>query len=131
MLDGADSRHALEAITGLGISIVLDDFGTGYASLSYLADMPFKKIKVDRAFVADLPTRSTSRAIVAAITNLARELDMEVTAEGVETEEQLLILMAAGCTNAQGYYFARPQPHGELDETRQRLEKQKKAYHSR
>lgn len=115
MLAGADSRRALEAIGELGIAIVLDDFGTGYASLSHLADLPFRKIKIDRGFVADLPTHSTSRAIVAAITNLARELDMEVTAEGVETEEQLLILKAAGCTNAQGYFFARPQPHSLIE----------------
>jgi diguanylate cyclase (GGDEF)-like protein len=115
MLAGAESRKALGLIADLGIAIVLDDFGTGYASLSHLADMPFRKIKIDREFVADLPTRSTSRAIVAAITNLARELDMEVTAEGVETEEQLLILKAAGCTNAQGYYFARPRPHDEVE----------------
>lgn len=115
MLAGTDSRDALQAIGAMGISVVLDDFGTGYASLSYLAEMPFSKIKIDRGFVADIPTHPTSRAIVAAITNLARELDMEITAEGVETEEQLFILRAAGCTNAQGYYFARPKPISEID----------------
>lgn len=115
MLAGAESRQALETLRAMGISIVLDDFGTGYASLSYLADMSFSKIKIDRGFVADMPTHATSRAIVGAITNLARELDMEVTAEGVETEEQLIILKAAGCTNAQGYYFARPKPFAEAD----------------
>jgi len=119
MLAGADSRKALQEISDLGISIVLDDFGTGYASLSYLAEMPFSKIKIDRGFVADLPTHHTSRAIVAAITNLASALDMEITAEGVETEEQLMILKAAGCTNAQGYYFARPRPIGEIELPRQ------------
>lgn len=115
MLAGAESRNALETLRAMGIAIVLDDFGTGYASLSYLADMSFSKIKIDRGFVADLPSHATSRAIVGAITNLARELDMEVTAEGVETEEQLIILKAAGCTNAQGYYFARPKPFAEAD----------------
>lgn len=115
VLAGADSRRALELIAGLSIAVVLDDFGTGYASLSHLAEMPFKKIKIDRGFVANLPTHSTSRAIVAAITNLARELGMEVTAEGVETEEQLIILKAAGCTNAQGYFFARPHPHSQIE----------------
>ena len=114
MLAGDRSRAALKELHDMGIAIVLDDFGTGYASLSYLADMPFSKIKIDRGFVADLLTRVTSRAIVGAITNLARELNMEITAEGVETEEQLLILRAAGCTNAQGYYFARPKPLVEL-----------------
>jgi diguanylate cyclase (GGDEF)-like protein len=115
MLAGAESRRALEQVNAMGIAVVLDDFGTGYASLSYLADIPFSKIKIDRTFVSDLPTHSTSRAIVAAITNLARELGMEVTAEGVETKEQLVILMAAGCTHAQGYYFARPRPLAELE----------------
>lgn len=114
MLAGAASRQALETLRAMGVAIVLDDFGTGYASLSYLADMSFSKIKIDRGFVADLPTHGTSRAIVSAITGLARELDMEVTAEGVETEEQLAILSAAGCTNAQGYYFARPKPLAEV-----------------
>ena len=115
MLAGVRSRAALEALRAMGIAIVLDDFGTGYASLSYLADMSFSKIKIDRGFVADLPTHATSRAIVGAITNLARELDMEITAEGVETEEQLLILKAAGCTNAQGYYFARPKSFEDVE----------------
>lgn len=114
MLAGAQSREALKALGAMGISIVLDDFGTGYASLGYLAGMSFTKIKIDRGFIADLPTNATSRAIVGAIANLARELDMEVTAEGVETEEQLLILKAAACTNAQGYYFDRPRPLEDL-----------------
>ncbi len=110
MLAGEASRSRLEKLRSIGIAIVLDDFGTGYASLSYLAQMPFSKIKIDRGFVTDLPTLPTSRAIVAAIINLARELDMDVTAEGVETEEQLLILQAAACSDAQGYLFARPKP---------------------
>ncbi len=115
MLAGEQSRQALETLRAMGIAIVLDDFGTGYASLSYLADMSFSKIKIDRGFVADLPTHATSRAIVGAITNLARELNMEITAEGVETEEQLMMLKAAGCTNAQGYYFARPRPLADVE----------------
>lgn len=115
MLAGTESRESVRLLGEMGIPIVLDDFGTGYASLSYLAEMPFSKIKIDRGFVADLSTHATSRAIVSAITNLARELDMEITAEGVETEEQLLMLKAAGCTNAQGYYFARPKPQDALD----------------
>jgi diguanylate cyclase (GGDEF)-like protein len=110
MLAGEASRSRLEKLRSIGIAIVLDDFGTGYASLSYLAQMPFSKIKIDRGFVTNLPTLPTSRAIVAAIINLARELDMDVTAEGVETEEQLLILQAAACSDAQGYLFARPKP---------------------
>lgn len=110
VLAGADSIATLTALQAKGIGIVLDDFGTGYASLSNLVSLPFSKIKIDRGFVAELPNQSNCRAIVAAITGLARGLDMDVTAEGVETAEQLTILKAAGCTNVQGYYFARPQP---------------------
>jgi predicted signal transduction protein with EAL and GGDEF domain len=115
MLAGDESRQTLEKLRSLGISTVLDDFGTGYASLSYLAQMPFSKIKIDRSFVADLPSHPASRAIVGAVANLARELDMEITAEGIETEEQLLLVKAAGCTDAQGYLFARPKPFAQLD----------------
>ena len=105
----------MNALRSMGIAIVMDDFGTGYASLSYLAEMPFDKIKIDRSFVADMPTREASRAIVGAVINLALHLGMEITAEGVETEEQLIILKAAGCSNAQGYYFSRPKPFAEID----------------
>ena len=115
VLAGADSIATLGALQAKGIGIVLDDFGTGYASLSNLVTLPFSKIKIDRGFVANLSSQQTCRAIVAAITGLARGLDVEVTAEGVETEEQLAIIKAAGCTNVQGYYFARPLPLAEID----------------
>ncbi len=108
-LSGAESVATLTALQASGIGIVLDDFGTGYASLSNLVGLPFAKIKIDRSFVANLATQHNCRAIVAAITGLAHGLNMRVTAEGVETAEQLAILQAAGCTNVQGYYFARPQ----------------------
>jgi diguanylate cyclase (GGDEF)-like protein len=110
LLAGPASNTALNALHDMGISIVLDDFGTGYASLHYLANISFSKVKIDREFVADLATRPACRAIVGAIIGLARQLDMDVTAEGVETEEQLVLLRAAGCGTAQGYHFARPRP---------------------
>ena len=97
-----------------GISIALDDFGTGYSSLSYLQSFPFEKIKIDRSFVANLTTRSDCAAIVSAVTGLARSLDMETTAEGVETEEQVMLLRAAGCGQMQGYLFSKPVPNSEL-----------------
>ena len=97
-----------------GISIALDDFGTGYSSLSYLQSFPFEKIKIDRSFVANLTTRSDCAAIVSAVTGLARSLDMETTAEGVETEEQVMLLRAAGCGQMQGYLFSKPVPKSEL-----------------
>ena len=86
----------LHQLRALGISIVLDDFGTGYSSFSYLQRFPFNKIKIDRSFVANLTTRPDCAAIVCAITGLAKSLDIQTTAEGVETPEQLELLRAAG-----------------------------------
>jgi diguanylate cyclase (GGDEF)-like protein len=105
----------LHQLRALGISIVLDDFGTGYSSLSYLLRFPFDKIKIDRSFVANLSSRPDCAAIVCAVTGLARSLDIKTTAEGVETQEQLDMLRAAGCSQAQGYLFGHPLPKSELD----------------
>jgi diguanylate cyclase (GGDEF)-like protein len=104
----------LHRLRDLGISIALDDFGTGYSSLSYLQRFPFDKIKIDRSFVANLTTQTDCVAIVSAVTGLARALDITTTAEGVETEEQLTLLRAAGCGQAQGYLFGRPRVKSEL-----------------
>ena len=98
----------------LGVSIVLDDFGTGYSSLSYLKMFPFDKIKIDRSFVSDLSNRPDCAAIVCAVINLARILNMVTTAEGVETRDQLLLLRAAGCSFAQGFLLGRPVPGAEI-----------------
>ena len=81
----------LHEIKNLGISIVLDDFGTGYSSMRYLQMFPFDKIKIDKSFIQSMTTHSDSAAIVCAITGLGRGLDIETTAEGVETAEQLAI----------------------------------------
>jgi EAL domain-containing protein (putative c-di-GMP-specific phosphodiesterase class I)/CheY-like chemotaxis protein len=91
-----------------GACIALDDFGTGYSSLSYLRMFPFNKIKIDRSFIAELSSRADCAAIVCAITGLARSLNVETTAEGVETQQQFELLRVAGCTQAQGYLFSRP-----------------------
>jgi EAL domain-containing protein (putative c-di-GMP-specific phosphodiesterase class I) len=93
---------------------VLDDFGTGYSSLGYLRMFPFDKIKIDRVFVQELASRADCAAIVCAITGLARSLGIVTTAEGVETEEQLALVRAAGCNQVQGYLFGRPVPAGAL-----------------
>ena len=92
------------------MSVALDDFGTGFSSLSHLRMFSFDKVKIDRTFVADITERSDSAAIVCAVTGLARALDIVTTAEGVETEQQVQILLAAGCTQGQGYLFGRPKP---------------------
>jgi diguanylate cyclase (GGDEF)-like protein len=105
----------LHQIKSLGVSVVLDDFGTGYSSLSYLRLFPFDKIKIDKSFVQEMPNRADCAAIVCAITSLGRELNMVTAAEGVETEEQLALVRAAGCRLAQGFLFSHPRPVAELD----------------
>jgi diguanylate cyclase (GGDEF)-like protein len=108
-LESLDSTLAvLHALRALGVRIALDDFGTGYSSLSYLQSFPFDKIKIDRSFIEQLLTRSGASAIVGAITDLARALGMETTAEGVEDSDQLALLRRHGCSSVQGYLFSRP-----------------------
>ncbi|SFV15358.1 diguanylate cyclase (GGDEF) domain-containing protein [Methylobacterium sp. 174MFSha1.1] len=108
--DNASTLAILHRLKRLGVRIAMDDFGTGYSSLGYLRAFPFDKIKIDRAFVADLAVRPDALAIVRAVTTLADSLDMTTTAEGVETEEQLAHLREAGCTEVQGYLISRPVP---------------------
>ena len=104
----------LHELSKLGVAIVLDDFGTGYSSLGYLQMFPFDKIKIDRSFVAEMSKRDDQSAMVAAITGLARSLEIRTTAEGVETATQLELLRAAGCNELQGYLFGRPCPASQL-----------------
>jgi len=104
----------LQQLKSLGAAIVLDDFGIGYSSMRYLQLFPIDKIKIDRSFIQSMPNHSDSRAIVCAIAGLARNLDIETTAEGVETAEQMALLRSAGCQLAQGYLFSRPVPASKL-----------------
>jgi diguanylate cyclase (GGDEF)-like protein/PAS domain S-box-containing protein len=106
-----DMLHQLRA---LGVRVALDDFGTGYSSLSYLRSFPFDKIKIDQSFVRELSTRADCLAIVQSITRLGASLRMTTIAEGVETEEQVRQLRAAGCVEAQGYLFGHPKPADEI-----------------
>jgi diguanylate cyclase (GGDEF)-like protein len=99
----------LDELRNLGVRISMDDFGTGYSSLAYLQKFPFDKIKIDRSFVNGLD-RPESIAIVRAVTGLGSSLGMKTTAEGVETEEQLMKLKEEGCTEVQGYLFSKPVP---------------------
>lgn len=112
--DNPETVEVLHDLRGLGVRIALDDFGTGYSSLSYLKSFPFDKIKIDQSFVKDLSKRSDCVAIVGAIAHLARSLSMTTVAEGVETEDHLARVRAAGCTDAQGYLFSRPVPAGDV-----------------
>ena len=116
----ATNLTLLHQFKSLGISVVLDDFGTGYSSLSYLRMFPFDKIKIDRSFVSELSNRADCAAIVCAITGLGRGLNILTTAEGVETEEQLDLLRAAGVDQLQGYLLARPKPLKDVDFTKVR-----------
>jgi EAL domain-containing protein (putative c-di-GMP-specific phosphodiesterase class I) len=93
---------------------VLDDFGTGFSSLSMLKERPIDGIKIDRSFVAGLPADESSGAIVAAVVGMAHALGRTVTAEGIETVEQLTFLHTLGCDLAQGYLLGRPMPFADL-----------------
>ena len=110
----ADSVKLIRKLKKLGISIALDDFGTGYSSLSYLTTVPFDKIKIDRSFTMNMTKRADCAAIVAAVVALGHSLKTQTVAEGVETEQQLGILRAAGVTMVQGYLFGVPCPVSDL-----------------
>jgi diguanylate cyclase (GGDEF)-like protein len=108
--DTTATLATLHQLQDLGIQIAMDDFGTGYSSLSYLRRFPFDRIKIDQSFVRDLGKRADCIAIVRAVTALGTELGMAITAEGVETREQLETVERAGCTEAQGYLFSPAVP---------------------
>jgi diguanylate cyclase (GGDEF)-like protein/PAS domain S-box-containing protein len=111
----AECLPALRQFKALGITVVLDDFGTGYSSLSQLAMFPFDRIKIDKSFTQNMTKRSECAAIISATLTLAQSLDMQTTAEGVETVDQYRLLRLAGVTSLQGFLFKRPGPASELD----------------
>ncbi|MEZ3500709.1 EAL domain-containing protein [Pantoea sp. KPR_PJ] len=108
--DSLGNIRTLESLKKLGVQIALDDFGTGYSSLSYLRSFPFDKIKIDKSFINDMGDSREALAIIRAITGMSRSLDIQITAEGVESSEQFARLREEGCTLFQGYFFGRPQP---------------------
>ena len=112
-----DDEAALRTLTqlhDLGVRISLDDFGTGYSSLSYLHRFPISRIKIDRSFICKLPEDPGSASIVRAIAQLGESLDMKVTAEGIETAEQLSFITKHGCDHVQGFLISRPIRTGEF-----------------
>ena len=112
---GERTRESLEGIRSRGFRMALDDFGTGYSSLAYLCTFQFDKIKIDRSFVAGLSRSANFRTIVQSVISLGSGLGMQVVAEGVETEIEAQSMTALGCTQMQGYFFARPMPRPALE----------------
>ncbi|WP_372353217.1 EAL domain-containing protein [Pararhizobium sp. YC-54] len=108
MQDVASAVATMHELQALGVHLAIDDFGTGYSSLSALKRFPVRRLKIDRSFVQDIPGDADDRAITGAIISLAQKLQMQVIAEGVETQEQVDFLAASGCDDIQGYFFSRP-----------------------
>lgn len=104
------ARDNIGLLRKAGAKVALDDFGTGYSSLSHVQNLPLDKLKIDRSFVKDIETNTTSQTIVRSILALCHGMHMECVAEGAETESQVRFLQAMGCQLIQGYYFAKPMP---------------------
>ncbi|HEX9964122.1 MAG TPA: EAL domain-containing protein [Allosphingosinicella sp.] len=119
--ENAQSNSLIREFQRIGLKLSIDDFGTGYSSLTYLKKYRFDKIKIDTTFIADVTKSREARAIIHALVGLAAELDMEIVAEGIETETQLGYVTGAGCTAAQGFYLGRPMPESVIN---RRLEMQ-------
>jgi EAL domain-containing protein (putative c-di-GMP-specific phosphodiesterase class I) len=122
MVDDTDLALAsMRAIKALGVQLAVDDFGTGYSSMAYIRRYPIDGIKIDRSFVRDMLGNSDDRAIVSSLIKLARDLDLWVIAEGIETPEQLQVLREMGCELIQGFLYARPMPAHMLVESARQL----------
>ena len=104
------ARTRMRAIRNLGVRLAMDDFGTGFSSLSYLQHLPFDQLKIDQSFIASMAQSDSNLAIVRAILALGQALELDIIAEGVETCQQLDLLLTEGCDSFQGYLFDRPQP---------------------
>ncbi len=118
MHDSDANIRTLHMLRDLGIRISLDDFGTGYSSLNYLRSFPFDKIKIDRCFVSEIDTREDCRAIIRSVINLAQNLGMTTTAEGVEREDQVKELRLEGCDQVQGFLYGKAEALEECTDLR-------------
>jgi EAL domain-containing protein (putative c-di-GMP-specific phosphodiesterase class I) len=116
MNDLDQTRLTLQRLQDAGIGLAMDDFGTGYSSLSYLKSLPLDTLKIDRSFVSDIENAKGDAAICAAIIAMAHNLDLNVIAEGVETEEQLEYLRKHECDQIQGFLISKPVPASELEQ---------------
>ncbi|MDR9468959.1 bifunctional diguanylate cyclase/phosphodiesterase [Marinospirillum sp.] len=114
MDDTQEALAVLNQLSDLGVRLSVDDFGTGYSSLAYLKSLPVSKIKIDRAFVMDLPDDLQDKALCQAVISIGEALDLQVLAEGVETQAQAALLTALGCLSFQGYFYGRPSPAAEF-----------------
>ncbi len=116
LLESIDETIAtMNDLNDIGVKFSLDDFGTGYSSLQYLKMLPIDQLKIDQSFVRDISVGKRDRSIVRTIIAMAQSLNLDVIAEGVETEEQLQLLQINGCAHFQGYLFSRPVPIAELN----------------
>lgn len=110
-----DITSQLNALKEIGCQLSIDDFGTGHSNLSYLQDLPIGKLKIDRKFICDLPENTNNLALTKAIVTMSKSLDLDVVAEGVETEEQLQLLKNLNCKYIQGFYYSKPLCMQEAD----------------
>lgn len=115
MLNPIVAERSLDVIRGFGVNISLDDFGTGYASIGFLRQFRFEKLKLDRSLIAQAGDDDGSRAMMLSSITIARALNMGVTAEGVETEEQAAMVRTAGCDHIQGWLYYKAMPAKEID----------------
>jgi EAL domain-containing protein (putative c-di-GMP-specific phosphodiesterase class I) len=116
MEDIDKTAKLLQEIKQIGVTISIDDFGTGYSALAYLKRFPIDELKIDRSFVADIPTNGEDSAIVKAVVAMSHSLDLKVVAEGVETEHQLNYLRNLDCDVIQGHFFCPPLSGNEFAE---------------
>jgi EAL domain-containing protein (putative c-di-GMP-specific phosphodiesterase class I) len=110
MHNAEEAITLMQALKTLGVRLAIDDFGTGYSSLAYLKRFPVDRLKIDQSFVQEISTNTDNAVIVRAVISLGHSLNMDVIAEGVESQAQLEFLHAHHCDEVQGYYFSRPVP---------------------
>jgi len=109
-------------LSDLGVHISIDDFGTGYSTFSYIRRIPIDSLKIDQSFINDICSNLNDEAITTAVIDMAQSLNLNVVAEGVETEEQRKLLESLNCSEMQGYYFSRPLPADEFGKYLDNLE---------